>query len=287
MLRLPASALALAVLALALPATAATPAATSAAAGDLTRTFRLDGRSLAIATPCAARVTIERASDAAISITATARNPAELEHLTAGGTNPARLEHTGRCATRGWADRATLEIAIRAPEGLQLAIEERGSTDYVVDVPLDTLAAELHGSGNLRAESATRTTLAMRGSGDASLGAVNGALDAQLSGSGDLQVRSLKGSLVARTSGSGDVQVGDIAADSVELTSSGSGDATLARGSIGRLQASTSGSGDLSIGAEVGDLTAVARGSGDVQIPHATGQVRSESHGSGDVSIGR
>lgn len=105
----------------------------------------------------------------------------------------------------------------------------------------------------------------LRGSGKATIAAVSGDADIQVSGSGTCILGSVAGSVDAKVSGSGDV--------------------TIQAGSTRRLRAQVSGSGDIRHG---GTVTGSARlrvsGSGDVRVATVTGEIDQSVAGSGAIT---
>lgn len=143
-------------------------------------------------------------------------------------------------------------------------------------------------------------SLAIRGSGHASVGEIGGALNAALSGSGHLSAEDIGESVDLAVSGSGDVELGDVGGD-LEVGISGSGE--VEAGHVASLEASVSGSGNVEIGNAPGGVQYAASGSGDLSVGATTnvsvsisgssnmevasmdGVLEMSSSGSGDVRI--
>ena len=102
-------------------------------------------------------------------------------------------------------------------------------------------------------------------------------------GSGDADARGIRGRVDARV-GSGDITLADIG--SLDLGSVGSGDATV-RGVRGDARVGSVGSGDLELADVQGDVDVGSLGSGDIDLARIGGSVVFGSIGSGDVDIER
>lgn len=117
------------------------------------------------------------------------------------------------------------------------------------------------------------------GSGDARL---RGLSELGLTvGSGDADARAIPGRVDARV-GSGDIELADIG--SLDLGSVGSGDATV-RGVRGDARVGSVGSGDLELEDVQGKVDIGSLGSGDIDIGRVGGSVAIGSIGSGDVDV--
>lgn len=105
----------------------------------------------------------------------------------------------------------------------------------------------------------------LRGSGRATIAAVSGDADIQVSGSGTCILGSVTGN--------------------VNATISGSGDVTIQSGTTRRLRAQVSGSGDIRHGGTVaGDARLSVSGSGDIRIATVTGDVDHSVAGVGEIT---
>jgi hypothetical protein len=124
--------------------------------------------------------------------------------------------------------------------------------------------------------------IAIHGSGDIKIGAIEGAFHTNIHGSGDLDAKSA-GSLDADIHGSGDITVGRIAKGAV-MSIHGSGDINL--GDVGGpLKLSINGSGDVETGAVAGGADIGVNGSGDVTLASVNGKTAARLRGSGDIEI--
>lgn len=108
---------------------------------------------------------------------------------------------------------------------------------------------------------------------------------AAVTGSAGMDIDHVAGAFQGATTGSGDLTVRSVAADSLSLSLSGSGDMALA-GRVRRLDVSVAGSGEL----KAPDLVAAGAsvsvaGSGDVRT-RVEGQASVNLLGSGDVDLG-
>lgn len=147
-----------------------------------------------------------------------------------------------------------------------LEFANAGCGDWIIGNVAGALEINQAGSGTVRTGSAASAKVSLAGSGDASIGAVAGDLDARIAGSGDIKAASVGGDLEASIAGSGDVNV--------------------ANGRARRMQASIAGSGDVVFGGVAGSLEARVMGSGDVRAARVTGEVSRQVMGSGDVRVG-
>lgn len=172
-----------------------------------------------------------------------------------------------------------------------------------VDDVGERLAINSAGSASIHGGQAGRADLRLAGSGDISLGRVQGDLAASVSGSGDLIADSARSAAVD-VSGSGDVRVGavreglrtsiqgsgDVSAavadGPVEARIIGSGDIRVRQGRATRLRAEIIGSGDIFYGGEAEALQAFIAGSGDIRVRKVDGTVERQVRGSGSVRIG-
>lgn len=317
--------------------TAVLLAATGSVAAE--RNWTVEGADLRVATPCARSVSIEASSSLKGQVTVEARadHQQEIDNLSVTGGSTALV---GRAHDSCWApgpnmqignihvglsDPATLEIVIKVPQGVNIAVKEGGSADYRIGDVGGALRLELHGSGSADAESAKELNLAISGSGDARLGSVTGKIDGKISGSGSLDIRKAMvdsttltitgsgdakidegglGNLTLTLHGSGDfvgpaagnvkyegsgsasVDLRSVKAATVSLKVSGNGDVSIGEGSIGSLVIGSTGSAELRIGAEVTDADVSLRGSGDVKLHKVNGNLTRSERGSGRISVG-
>ncbi len=178
-------------------------------------------------------------------------------------------------------------------EDLQITIPPNAPVTLTVsdgDIQIGNLNAPLNatltGGGGLKAGTVRSLILASRGSGDTSVGTVNGPASLQLTGGGDVRVGALNGPLSLRHTGSGDLAVGSINAGGVDLENSGSGDTLIGGGAIAALTVRMHGSGDLAIAATVGGGQVTATGGGDVKLGQVTGPLVRSAGGGSDIVVG-
>jgi hypothetical protein len=112
-------------------------------------------------------------------------------------------------------------------------------------------------------ETASRVSLRTSGSGDAHLSGIEASrVHVRTSGSGDVHLAGGATSLNAQSSGSGDISAKDLRVEQGVLRTSGSGDV---RGTVTEsVDASSSGSGDITIWGKPGDRSRNSTGSGDI-----------------------
>lgn len=317
--------------------TALLVAATGSVAAE--RDWTVQGGELRVDTPCAKSVSIEPSSSLKGQITVEARadHQEEIENLSVAGGATALVSraHEGCWMPGpnmqignlhiGVSERDTLEITIKVPQGIAIAVKEGGSGDYRIGDVGGTLRLDLHGSGSVDAESAKDLALTVSGSGDAHVATVSGKLDGKISGSGSLAVqKAMLSSTTLTITGSGDARVdeGDLGAltlvlhgsgdfsgpaagsvkyessgsatlalrsvkaASVSLKVSGNGDVSINDGAIESLLISSTGSADLRVDAEVKDADVTVRGSGDVKLRKVSGNLLRNEHGSGHITVG-
>lgn len=159
----------------------------------------------------------------------------------------------------------TLKLVLVVPSTIDLAIRDLigavGITDDL-DGRLDfapTVQTHLVAAG------ITAFDGDLRGSGRATIAAVSGDTDIQVTGSGTCVLGSVTGTVNAKISGSGDV--------------------TIQSGTTRRLRAQVSGSGDIRHrGTVTGDAHLSVSGSGDVHLATVTGEVDHSVTGSGRIT---
>ena len=151
-----------------------------------------------------------------------------------------RLEVVQPNGSGGWAMRGgPLQIDVEVPRDTVAEIVT-GSGDLVIDGTLGELALR-SGSGDVRVAAVAGSLRVQSASGDIRVGAIEG--DVSLTtASGDVEIESIGGSLHGR-SASGDIEIGDLSGD-------------------GR---ATSASGDITIGSASADLS-LQSVSGDIEV---------------------
>jgi hypothetical protein len=161
----------------------------------------------------------------------------------------------------GSGDQGTL--VIQWPRGETI----RSRTKAVVTVTVKTLGAVASsGSGDIVVESlkTPALVLSISGSSDARLNRIEaGQIRVSIAGSGDVTASGMAGQFRLSIAGSGDVRASELAADDVDISIAGSGNATVHAGKT--LAVSIAGSGDVEyVGAAAITRSRVA-GSGRVR----------------------
>ncbi len=247
--------------------------AAPAAARAETRHMMQPGTSLAIASPCAAAVTImpDAALFGHVVLDATADHPEEIAQL--------RFDDDGQAARlRGprescWTPdggvhfQSTLHLALHVPAGMPITIGETGGAEYTLGAIGGKLTLDVSGGITLRAARVSSTSLT-------------------ISGGADLTIDQIEGGLHAELSGGSKIQIGQADLSDMSLEMSGGGAFHVGGGRIGRFTLALSGTGSVSIGATVGDATVSLSGVGDVRIAKVTGQLTKDINGVGNVTIG-
>ena len=181
--------------------------------------------------------------------------------------------------------RDSIRLIVGAPSVRSL--KSAGSGDVqLAHFQGDTLQLTAAGSGDVRADGAVRElTVRAKGSGDVDVRRLRPAsLRAQLDGSGEVTAAGMTRELAVELTGSGDLEATDLRTDVVTATVRGSGNITLA-GSTGRLRADLSGSGDIDGKAlQVGRAELRGGGSGDIELNRVTDTLDADLGGAGSLS---
>lgn len=146
-----------------------------------------------------------------------------------------------------------------------LDLSNSGCGDWRVADVQGPLHLAMSGSGDVRGGSSGDANIAISGSSDVWLGAVNGRLDTRTSGSGDIHAASARGGINTSIAGSGDVTVDGGDSPEVGVRIAGSGDFRF-KGTAGAVKVSIAGSGDVNIARATGPVSKRVAGSGDVNI---------------------
>lgn len=146
-----------------------------------------------------------------------------------------------------------------------LKLGNAGCGDWTVANTDGELRLSQAGSGDTRAGSAGSANIRVMGSGDASLGPVQKALDIDIAGSGDVSVSSVSGPMKVHVKGSGDLKVAGGRATEMDVSVFGSGNVDF-RGSADSLKATVSGSGDVRAKQVTGQVSKTVMGSGSVTV---------------------
>ena len=244
----------------------------SAAAHAATLSITLSGHALSVASPCARSVTVmpDATLNGQIVVDATADAQGEIGHLaldSAGGT--ARI-HTqpGECWQRVPGQAPTLALRVRVPAQAAVSVDEAGSSRYTLGAIGGALAADLSGSVVMTAEAVTASSI-------------------ELSGSGSVGVRRADGPASIHLSGSGSVTVDHLMAPSLAVDMSGYGHLTVGSGRIGQVSLNSSGVSGVQIGADVGNAAVDLSGEGTVHFAAVSGALTKDISGVGEVTVGR
>ena len=233
------------------------------------RNWTVSGNGLKIATPCAKTVDIQPGGDAhQIKISASADHVEEIDQLKVAGGDPATIDIGGsRCWLSGLlsSERPTLALTIKVPDGAALDIGDGGAAAYTIGAVGGVLHVSLAGSGGMKAANSKELTIA-------------------LSGSGNATIDSVEGKVTGRLSGAGDLTISRVHAPRTDLDLSGKGTVRLSDGDAGQLTASVHGSGSLTAPAVAGAKLSNS-GSGAVAIRSVKGALDAELSGAGTLSI--
>lgn len=312
-------------------------AATGAAAAD--KNWSVQGDELRVTTPCAKTVTIEPSSSlkGKVEVVAHADNQQEIDNLSIAGGSAATVTRANDYCWHpgpnmqignlsfGVSEGPTLELTVKVPQGVAIAVKEGASADYHIGDVGGTLRLEIHGSGSVDAATAKELNLLISGSGDARVDQVGGHIEGKISGSGDLRVTKAvvastnltitgsggteidegdlgtttiylhgsgkfsgpaAGDVKMESTGSADFSLRSVKAANASVHVSGNGDVALGDGAIGSLVVSSTGSASVRVDAEVANADLSVRGSGDIRVRKVTGNVSRSEHGSGRISIG-
>ena len=248
----------------------------SATARGAERDFSVAGTSLGVASPCAARVTIDPdpSLDGSVRVVATASHAEEIAQLAvatrAGGAAVGRADPERECwkpdGDASWSP--TLVLAIRVPPGTPVSVDEGGAADYAIGAIGGPLSADVSGAVTL---AATRVT----------------SLSLDLSGKGRIKIGAEAGPAVVRSSGHATVTIGRAAAPTLRVDMSGAGTVTVAGGTVGSLSVEDSGAARVDVGGTTGDATLSLSGAGGVRIARLTGALSKQVSGVGTIDVGR
>jgi hypothetical protein len=177
-------------------------------------------------------------------------------------------------------------LAIMVPRSMPLSLEVAGSGNVSVGDLDAPLKAVLSSGGDLKVRRATVFQLEARGSGDATVQAVDGPADIAINGSGDVRLMRVSGPLKFRQNGSGDLAVVQIDGPVADIESHGSGDALMLHGHVGVLHAITHGNGDVVMGGTAGTADLEASGGGDIALARADGVVTRHASDDSTINVG-
>ncbi len=177
-------------------------------------------------------------------------------------------------------------LAIMVPPSMPLSVEVAASGNVTIGDLKGPLRATISADGDLKIRHASIVQLEIRGSGDATIQAVDGPADIAINGSGDVRLLRLAGPLKFRQNASGDLAIVQAASPVIDIEMRGSGDALILGGHIGALRVRTTGSGDVAIGGSVGTADLGATGGGDIGVKHADGPIARHASGSSSIVVG-
>ena len=204
------------------------------------------GASLQITLSCARSITLVPQQDLSgrVFVSTPSGVPAAETGLRLVGSGAAMLL-TETCR------REPSDVVVQAPAGMPLTLSRLGDTA----VRLGAFTGPIH--------------LVLLGGGDAAVDAA-GAAVIEKTGSGDVSIGSLNGDLQLSQRGSGTISVKRLQAARVSIIASGSGDIVLAAGHVDHLDASLHGSVDLSGDVAIGEASMQASEDCDVSLPHVS-----------------
>jgi hypothetical protein len=237
------------------------------------RSATLTGPSLSIDTPCARHLTItpDTALNGQVAISATADHQEELDRLifdSSDGKVAIRTVKAGCWRPLvSFSFSPTLELAIRVPAGMALAVDESGTGSYTIGAVGGALDLDLSGSATLDAETVT-------------------ALKAALSGDGAVTIGQVAGKTSIDIPGHGTVKIGSAQIPALNVDLSGAGNVSITGGQVGTATLDASGFGNIRIGAEVGDATVDISGAGRVHFNKVSGALKKDISGAGTVTVG-
>jgi hypothetical protein len=266
----PVPALVLASCVLALPAVAQAAGRSCRFQGRRQGKVDATGASLARVLAKAGSLTItgeEGLSEVEASGTACAESEADLEKI------QLRVDRSGEEVRvevetpKGWRPSGRLDLEVRVPKGLALAVEDgSGSTeiDGVASVRLKD------GSGGIKVRDVNGSLQIDDGSGDIDVGNVSGDVKIQ-DGSGEIDLRHVGGSVTVED-GSGGIGIQDVTG-SVTIPEDGSGGIRIERVRQNVL-IEHDGSGDIDVRDVGGDFTVEHGGSGSIHHSGVKGRVQ-------------
>ena len=158
-----------------------------------------------------------------------------------------------------------VRVHMNAAQSTRFRVAGCGDADlYRVE---DTAEIGIAGSPNVRLYDGGRVTVAVAGSGDATLGVVREGLTASIAGSGDLLASRVDGPTSLTVQGSGDVIIRDGRASTLNVVIAGAGDVTH-NGVADTLDVVIVGRGDVHVRRVEGAVTRRILGGGAVIIGH-------------------
>ncbi len=177
-------------------------------------------------------------------------------------------------------------VTVMIPPDFPVKLTIAGSGNVRAGELMGPLSATLTSDGDLAIHHAGIVQIMVNGSGDVTLGDVDGASDIQVEGSGTVKMAQVRGPLKLSQHGSGDVTIGQAHSVAVDIDNAGSGDAAIGGGDITYLRVRTNGSGDISVGGTVGTADLQASGGADIRLAKATGTVQRHASGGSSIHVG-
>ena len=177
-------------------------------------------------------------------------------------------------------------LAIMMPRSMPLSLDVAASGNVSLGDLDAPVKATVTADGDLKIRRATVLQLEIRGSGDATVQAIDGPADIAINGSGDVRLIRATGPLKFRQNGSGDLAIVQIEGPAADIETHGSGDALILGGHLSVLRASTHGSGDIVFGGTAGTAILDASGGGDIGLTRADGMVSRNARGGSTINVG-
>jgi hypothetical protein len=177
-------------------------------------------------------------------------------------------------------------LAIMVPPAMPLSVEVAASGNVTIGDLKGPLKATISADGDLKVRHASVLQMEIRGSGDATIQAVDGPADIAINGSGNVRLLRLAGPLKFRQNASGDLAIVQIDSPAVDIESHGSGDVLMLGGHITDLRVRSTGNGDVAMAGRVGTADLSATGGGDIGIKQADGPVARHASGSSSIAVG-
>lgn len=179
---------------------------------------------------------------------------------------------------RNWFGRgSTLDLTVRLPAGLAVAIEDTSGDAYVANVG----TAEIEdGSGDLEIENIRGGLKLVDGSGEVTIRGVQGSVRID-DGSGDFTVTKVVGDVIVVNDGSGEMRITDVQGN-VTIGNDGSGEIYIELVS-GSVRIEEDGSGGIDIRRIEHDVMIDADGSGSIVVDDVQGDLVVGNSGSGGV----
>lgn len=177
-------------------------------------------------------------------------------------------------------------LTLLVPTDMPLRLTSSGSGDVTIGDLQGPIDATVQSSGDLKLGRVRILQLRLRGSADVTGEAIGGAADIETEGSGTIKFGRVEGALRVSLRGSGDLSIGTAQIPALDVQSQGSGDLLVSNGSVGALRVRLAGSGDVTINGSASAADLQAEGGGDIHVARASGPVRRQASGGSDITIG-